>query len=127
MREEVLLALENIYNLYTSVHGKPVKFIAEMLMPEEEQIITDGGFELNPNAGHICLYVDDGTLYIHEDYFTFFYNGGGRVDFENYPTITEEWHFQVSTSNFVAGQFEHADFPVIREYFDKILAPVVHE
>lgn len=119
MRTEVLKALSDVYTKYTLFNGKPDDFISWAFLDDRD--LTEGGFELNPKAEHICLYVDEGTFYIYENDFTFFHNGGVRVDLENYTNLSEEWHFQLSTVNYIAGSFEYCDFLILNDYFNKIM------
>jgi hypothetical protein len=119
MREQVLKALNDIYVNYTLLYGKPIKWVTWAFL--EDTNITEGGFELSILDKHICLFVDVGTLYIHQNDIVLIYTGGGRVDLDLLDQYTEESHFQESTKNFLAANFDFDDFAEIKKYHELIL------
>lgn len=126
-KEEIFKALNDIYEKYTKINGKPTKFLSWSHL--EDQDLTDGGFELHPRsetdtdpaAHNICLYLDNGTLYIDPVNLTFFFNGGRRVDVLDYANLTEEQHFQQSTVNEICGVFSFEELKELNEWLHKIL------
>ncbi|EBS4516497.1 hypothetical protein DQT32_03600 [Salmonella enterica subsp. enterica serovar Braenderup] len=125
--EEVFKALNDIYEKYTKNNGKPTEFLSWSHL--EDQDITDGGFELHPrsetdtdpSAHHICLYLDDGTLYIDPVNLIFFYDGGRRINLMDYMNVTEEQHFQQGTVNMLYGAFSMDELKELNEWLHKIL------
>ncbi|AQW88935.1 hypothetical protein pEaSNUABM50_00411 [Erwinia phage pEa_SNUABM_50] len=126
--EEIFKALEDIYVKYIIPNGKVDKFLSWADL--EDRDLTDCGFELHPdyenkyeNSHHICLYGTIGTTYISDNNLTFFYHGGGQPPsvLDNYTELTEERHFQLGTTTFLAGVFELQDFQKIHNYFNKIM------
>lgn len=122
--EEIFQALEDIHTKFIIPNGKVDRFVSWYDLDRD---LTDYGFEIYPykndeSPDQICLYGSIGTTYITNHTLIFFIHGGGIPPsyIDDYINLTEEQHFQLGTTTFLAGVFEFNDFKKIHEYFKKI-------